>query len=371
MTNEQQINSLNQAISIITDVRNSLMPPPSDIVDITPGQSIQSALDKAKDGITFRLAPATYDGPITVQKDVTFVSLNPPPPNRATPDASVWITSNSVATVTVTPESNGAKFIGIGAKNQNADGGTIWLCKGISTIWDRCVTMGDPANGQRRGWQTEGKNNLISGCYADNIGRPGRDTVVIGGWQDCDGLGVDNSYLRGGAETIMFGGADSPSADRICKNISITNCYLTKNPDWYAQKFQYKNAFELKSAINVYMGNCLLEYGGVAEGYILVLTVRNQNGHAPWETVQHVKIEKCNFRRGGGGINFLGNDSNHESVNMTDILLTNCKFSDLNPEGLWSQFTGYKGAGRVFNFGRKPDKVTMDGITVSGLNNIQ
>jgi hypothetical protein len=91
---------------------------------------------------------------------------------------------------------------------------------------------------------------------------------------------------------------------------------LSKNPAWYAQHVQIKNAFELKCAINVKLTNSILEYAGTSAGqgaYLIVLTPRNQDGGAPWSTVQNVLIENCIGRYAGGVAQFLGRDDGNES----------------------------------------------------------
>jgi hypothetical protein len=373
MTNEEMVLQLSTAIAMTTNVRDALRvtppePEPPAVIDVTPGNSLQTAIDSADVGSTLRLAPGTYEGAVVINKSLHFVPLNPPPNGPAGRDQSVWLTSSAEETVKILPTADDVSFLGIGYRNSNAQYEWVHI-QGTRVLFDRCTGLGDPTHGQHRGWRPEGQEIQFVHCYADDVFLFGRESCVIGSWQDLDGLNVDRCFFRGGAETIMFGGGDAPAADRIPRNIRITSSTLTKNPQWYAMGAQLKNPFELKCAINVYVGDCLMEYGGVAEGqsaYLCVLTVRNQDGYAPWSTIQDVLIERCLFRYGGGGVNILGADDQQASVTMSNVTLRDCRFTDMNPQGLWSQ-GGYYGSGRGVQFDRAPHAVTMDGITMEGL----
>lgn len=370
MTADEMIRKLDAAVALTVSVRDALAPaPPPDVIDVTPGQSVQAAIDAAPVGATLRLAPGIYDGALVVGKGVHVVPLNPPPNGIATPDAPVWITSGAEQTILVTPDADDVTFTGIGLRNSNA--AYEWAAvQGSRVTFDRCTGLGDPVHGQHRGFRVEGRDVRLVHCYADDVFLVGRESTVIGGWQDLDGLAVENCYLRGGAETIMFGGADAPAADRIPKNIRVSSCTLTKNPDWYAAGAQLKTPFELKCARGVVVADCVLEYAGVAEGqgaYLLVLTVRNQDGGAPWSTIEDVTIERCLLRYGGGGVNILGRDTEHASGTLTNVTIHDCRFTGLNPQGPWSA-GGHWGSGRCTMFDRAPHGVTLDAITMEGSN---
>jgi hypothetical protein len=372
MTNDQMVANLTTSIALTTAVRDALLTapePPSDIIDVAPGDPLQAIIDAAAVGATLRLAAGTYDGALRVDKSLHFVPLNPPPNGQATADASVWLTSNAAATVVISSEADDVSFTGIGCRNSNV-GGEWYTVQGSRVLFDRCTGLGDPTNGQHRGWRLEGRTIRLVNCFGDDVFQVARDTSVIGGWQDIDGVEIDKCFLRGGAETIMFGGADAPSAERMPRNIRITSCTLTHKPEWYAMGAQLKTPFELKCAIGVYMADCVLEYAGVAEGqgaYLMVLKCTNQGGKAPWTVVKDVVIERCLCRYGGGGVMLLGQDYNYGSEIMSNVTIRDCRFTGMNPDGYWSQ-GGYKGSGRCTNFDHAPHGVTFDAITMEGTN---
>src|SRR5262249_11778567 len=190
MTNEQRIALLDSAIHATQAVRDSLtVPPPSHVIDVTPGQNLQAAIDAAPSGATLRLAAGTYDGFVHIAKSITLIGPNPPPPGLASADCPVWLTAYAEQTVLIAPDAQNVSLIGIGFQQQYPDY-ELALVQGRNVLFDRCVGLGDPINGVRRGWRVEGKQMRFVDCYMNDVFRPGRDTCCIGAWQDCDGLEV-------------------------------------------------------------------------------------------------------------------------------------------------------------------------------------
>jgi hypothetical protein len=369
MTNDEMVAELDSAMRSITTVRQELAgaQPPGTVVNVPAGSSLQAAVDAAAPGTTLVLEDGVFtQGKLRVAKQrVTLTCKNPPPPGRATENAPVTIHGNADAAVEV-GEGTDVTFVGVGFANDNADGDLVNVTiPAKNTTFDRITGLGDPAHGQRRAIRLHGTGIRVLKSHCDHIFAFGRDTCVLGGWDGGRDIVIDDCYLCGGAETIMFGGGDSASADRIPQNIEITNSVLTKRREWYDMGVQIKNAFELKSALNVHMADCLLEYAGISEGqgaYLILVTPRNQDGNAPWSTVKHVLIERVHGRIGGGGLLILGTDNNHPSDPIDDITFRNVAFTDLDPQGV----TG--GTGRGVCFDHAPHGVTLDAITVDGKN---
>lgn len=366
MSNDDMVKSLSTAIAETTKVRDALAgggPTPGGPILVPAGSDLQKAITDAPAGAVLALESGTWlVNQIKTPKAITLTTRNQVPPGRATSTTPVTILGNSDVTIQI--DGNEVRFVGIGMGNQNADG-ELANVVGSDVTFDRVVGMGDPAKGLHRGIRLHGVKTRVVKSYFDHIFAFGRDSVVLGGWDGGNDILIDDCYLCGGAETIMFGGADSTSPDRIPKQIAITNSRLTKRSEWYGMGVQIKNAFELKSALNVYMGDCVLEYAGVAQGqsaYLFVMTPRNQNGRAPWSTVKHVLIERCTAQYGGGCVNFLGTDNNQTSDPMDDVTFRNVHFLGIDPLGIT------KGAGRGFVFDRAPAGVTLDGITVEAQN---
>lgn len=366
MTTEQQIALLDSSIHATQAVRDSLAGE-HDRIHVHAGESIQAAIDAAPHGATIVIEPATYDEALVIGKSVMLAPSTPLRHGRATNDASVWVTSAADATILVT--GTGITITGIGIRNRvdSYDAVDIY---GARVLFDRCTALGDPAHGMRRGWLTHGTTTRILGCYCDDVFNIGRDTCCIGGWEGGADIIIDDCYLCGGAEGILYGGADCSAPDKIPHHITITHSTITKNPAWFAMGVTIKNALELKAADHVYIADCVWEYAGISGGqaaYLIVLTVRNQDGNAPWSHVEDVLIERCVCRYGGGGVSFLGHDDSYSSGSLDRVTLRNVKFTGMSPDGIWAQPPHYgSGWGAMFN--NAPLNVTLDGITMEGTN---
>jgi hypothetical protein len=237
---------------------------------------------------------------------------------------------------------------------------------GRDLIVDRCTLRGDPTVGAHRGIMVNGDGALILQCHVDQIFDIGRDTQAISGWDGTRNIVIEDCYLSAAGETVMFGGADSTSPERIPTAITILNSTLTKDPAWFSQGKQIKNALELKACIDFEMTDCVLEYGGISEGqggYVILLSVRNQDGTAPWSTVQHVLIARCHARYGASGIKITGRDDGQASIPLDDVVLNEVAFTDMDPQGLSGG-----GDGRGVCFVAAPDGVTLQNITLAGTN---
>jgi len=74
---------------------------------------------------------------------------------------------------------------------------------------------------------------------------------------------------------------------------------------------------------------------------------------------------RCNFRRGGGGINILGHDDQYPSEGLQNVVVRNCCFTEMNPVGIWVIGDWY-GSGRGVMFNNKPSSVVLEAITMEG-----
>ncbi|MFL6213174.1 MAG: hypothetical protein ACJ74J_04690 [Blastocatellia bacterium] len=102
-------------------------------------------------------------------------------------------------------------------------------------------------------------------------------------------------------------------------------------PPGTATRWSVKNLFELKNARRVTIDGNLFEHNWVdaQSGFAIQLTVRNQDGKAPWSTVENVAFTNNIIRHSAAGINILGRDNNHPSAQAHDLLIRNNLFYDI------------------------------------------
>src|SRR6185369_7920203 len=82
-------------------------------------------------------------------------------------------------------------------------------------------------------------------------------------------------------------------------------------PGYAGTAWTVKNLFELKNARRVRVEGNLFENNWVQAqiGFAIVLTVRNQDGRAPWSVVEDVTFANNVVRASTSGVNIHGRDS--------------------------------------------------------------
>src|SRR5262249_15616419 len=95
-----------------------------------------------------------------------------------------------------------------------------------------------------------------------------------------------------------------------------------------------KNLFEIKNGRRVTADGNLFEYNWVdaQSGFAILFTVRNQDGKAPWSTIEDVSFTNNIVRHSAGGVNVLGRDNLQPSMQSHNLAIQNNLFYDIgNP----------------------------------------
>src|SRR3989442_15367794 len=136
----------------------------------------------------------------------------------------------------------------------------------------------------------------------------------------------------------MFGGAD-PSVQALVPGTSGVrqNQFYTPltwkgdDPSTAGTHGSVKNLFELKNARRVLIEGNVFEqnWADAQNGFSILLTVRNQDGTAPWSQVDRVTFQDNILRHGGAGFNILGYDDNFRSQQTHDARIRNNLLYDI------------------------------------------
>jgi hypothetical protein len=191
----------------------------------------------------------------------------------------------------------------------------------------RCVSLNSAA--------TTIRDSRLTDCHDR-----GYDTQAIGGWNGPGPFRIENNLLEGAGENVMFGGADPAIPGLVPSDIVIRRNFIRKPPAWRG-RWTVKNLVELKSARRVRIESNVLEnnWADAQNGAAILLTVRNQDGGAPWSTVRNVRLTGNLVRRVGRGINLLGHDDAHPSGPTRDVLVEDNVFSQVGyrdwGDGVW------------------------------------
>jgi hypothetical protein len=298
------------------------------------GADLQAALNAAQPGDelvlqagarflgSFRL-PAKAAGPvITIRSSATL------PDRRITPqDASLLPTLASPVVSAVVDGTGAANWRLDGIRFEsvsNGQGDVIVLQDSTNIYLDRILMVGG-VNGQKRGIRGNGRQITLTRSYLANIWAKGQDSQAFCAWDGAGPYTIVNNYLEAASENVMFGGADSKSADRVPSDILVEANYFNKRLEWKGAGVAVKNLFELKSARRITIRRNLFEHNWTdgQTGFGILMKAVNQNGTAPWSVTEDVVFEQNIIRNTENGFNLAGYDPARPSSRSTRITIRN------------------------------------------------
>ena len=301
---------------------------------VPAGADLQAALNAAQPGDvlvlqagaryvgSFRL-PGKAAGPvITIRSSATL------PDRRITSQDANLLPTLASAVVSAVLDGTGAanwRLDGIRFESvSNGQGDVILLQDSINIFLDR-ILIAAGANGQKRGIRGNGRQITLTRSYIANIWRIGQDSQAFCAWDGAGPYTLTNNFLEAASENVMFGGADSLSADRVPSDILIEGNNFTKRLEWKGQGKVVKNLLELKSARRLTIRRNMFErnWTDAQTGYGILFKAVNQDGGAPWSVLEDVLFEQNLVLDTENGFNILGNDYAHPSGRATRITIKN------------------------------------------------
>jgi hypothetical protein len=304
------------------------------IITVDQGGDLQAALNAAQPGDEIVLqAGARFVGQFVLPVKaagavITVRSSALLPARRLTPaDASLLPTLVSGSTASA--------LSGYGATNWRLDGlrfeanawgegNIISLQDAMAITMDRLLIVAG-SEGQKRAIMGNGRQITLSRSYIAGIWRSGQDSQAFCAWDGAGPYTVKDNYLEAASENVLFGGANSKSADRVPADILVEGNHFSKPIAWKGQPRTVKNLFELKSAKRVVIRSNLFErnWTDAQNGFAILFTVRNDEGGSPWSVIEDVLFENNVVRETENGINLLGYDSYQASGRATRITVRN------------------------------------------------
>lgn len=320
------------------------------IIRVPRGGNLQAAINRAQSGDVIELqAGETYYGEIKLPKKALtdFVTIRSsafaqlPADKRVGPAnaslmAKIVTRGEGAAAVSTENGANRYRFVGIEFAPVNADYiyNLVYLNAESEKVadvprffeFDRCYFHPNKSGVTRRGIALNAADTIIKNSYLAGFAGNQQETQAIAGWTGTKNVKIINNYLEGGAENLLFGGADPASAELIPSDIEIRGNYFFKPAEWFG-KNTVKNMFELKNAKRVqFVGNYL---ESKSAGAALTITVRNQDGKAPFSTIEDVLIKDNVVESCGQGVIILGNDDAHPSQTLKRLNIVNNLFLDI------------------------------------------
>ena len=331
---------------------------------VSAERELQAALDKAAPGDVIELETgASFTGNFTLPEKrgdawVTIKSSNeaglPPSGTRITPQSAASLpkilTPNAGAALTTAPRAHHYRLIGIEigvAPDVKLNHGLVSLGEGSGAqhsldavphdlVLERCYLHGNDSGELRRGVSLNSARTAVIDSYISGCQGLGYDTQAIAGWNGPGPFKIVNNYLEGAGENVMFGGADPSIPNLVPSDIEFRNNYCAKPLTWKvrqqgARRQSVKNLFELKNARRVLVDGNVFErnWTDAQNGFAILMTVRNQDGNAPWSVVEDVMFSHNVVRNVGAGFNLLGRDYNQPSRRLKRVRIEQNLFEDV------------------------------------------
>jgi hypothetical protein len=319
---------------------------------VKAGGDFQAALNRAKAGDTIVLqAGAKYVGSFVLPNKTgsEFITIQsselaklPKEGERVSPkDAAlmpkILSAGKGESAVKTAPNAHHYRFVGIEFAPANADYIYNLVALGSDTQTeaevpnnieiDRCYLHQNSQGITRRGVALNSAETVIKNSYLSGFAGKEQETQAIAGWNGPGKFKIINNYLEAGAENVLFGGSDPSIKNLVPTDIEIRNNLMTKPLEWRG-KVTIKCTFELKNARNVRIIGNIIENS--FDEIAVRITIRNQDGSAPWSTIEDVLMRDNIIRNSGGGINFLGTDDVYKSAVMKRVQVVNNLFTEID-----------------------------------------
>jgi hypothetical protein len=289
------------------------------VLRVAAGTNLQTVLDSARRGDVIALAPgATFVGSFKLRAKpgsvadgwITLTTDAPIPAGRVTPTvAAAFAKLRTPSTEPAVETLRGAegwllRGLDVGALTGVAENyGLVVLdaqyavsvLADIPTdvVLDRVYVHGHDALNVSRCVSLQSARTAIVDSYLAECHARDRDAQAIGGWGGTGPYLIQNNYLEGSGEIIMFGGADPALNGVSPSDITIRGNTITRPLAWHVtpRRWLVKNLMELKHARRVLIERNTFSnhWADAQDGRAFVFQSINQGGGwGSWSTVQDV-----------------------------------------------------------------------------------
>jgi hypothetical protein len=300
------------------------------IINVLTSGELQPALNRALPGDEVILsAGVRYAGAFVLPPKSGLVTIRPPKVfwGRIGP-------SEASLMPTIASGSSGRAIDGTGAKNWTLHGvrcepnvggfGEVLGFENAENIHlDAILLVVPEGQQQKRGILGNGRHITLARSHLSGIWRQGQDSQAFAAWDGAGPYTLTDNYLEAASENILFGGSDASSEANIPADILIDGNTITKPLAWKGLQRQVKNLLELKAARRVRIVNNDLSnnWADAQSGFSVLFTPRNQDGSAPYTSVEDVTFEKNRLRNVARGFNISGYDDLNPSRQTTRIVI--------------------------------------------------
>ncbi len=183
-------------------------------------------------------------------------------------------------------------------------------------VIDRTYIHGQTSSNLIRCLAMNSARTSVVNSYIDQCHAKGFDSQAIEGWNGPGPYLIENNFIAGAGENIMFGGADPGIYGLIPSDITIRRNHIYKDPAWKGL-WTVKNLFELKNAKrvmiegNIFENNWADAQAGMA---IVIKSSHDACGTCTWQGSQDITFRYNIVRNSPRGFNLQavdGESDNH------------------------------------------------------------
>jgi hypothetical protein len=294
-------------------------------------------------GGSIRLAPGRYEGNFVVSVEgTTLTGVADLPARRVAPADVAAVTLAPADRFAPTLQVTASRVVvsGLTVLNGAPDRETVVVGSQRATraddqpddvTFDRVAVLAGDGGGLR-GLSLHTRAVTIRRSHVAGFWYRGRDSQAIWGNNGPGPYTVDDNYVEGSGENILFGGASIRIKDCVPSDVRITNNTIAKPDAWRSLRGSVKNSVEFKAVRRALVEGNLIDgnWRDAQAGDTIVLTPRNQEGDTPWVEVTDVTIRGNRIQRARDGyaITILGSDNEAASRHTARITIEHNLFID-------------------------------------------
>jgi hypothetical protein len=334
----------------------------SSVIHVAPGEDLQAAINSAPCESTIEVdAGQLYNANLTLpKKDCTGYTtiqstraselpegVRIDPATQAPLLATLQSTVNAEQVIKTALTAHHYKLIGLHIKTQSESvfvydlirfggGRDVQTSPDLTAhhlILDRSWVEGNGNQETQRGVTLNCADCGVTNSVVNNIKAKGMDTQAVCGWNGTLRAYITNNYLEAGAEIVMMGGSDPAQESMIPRLVEVRRNMIRRPLEWKGQGYTIKNLVEAKNVIGFTIDGNVMENSWAGEGQggpCLLATVRNQDGTAPYSTIQNYVVTNNLVKNCDGVFNFLGSDNEKPSQRGSGALIANNVFDKIN-----------------------------------------
>jgi hypothetical protein len=371
------------------DVTMPVAPAPGGIIiSVASGGDFQAAITQAKPGDVIELAAGSvFTGTFilpdkgnssswVVIRPASSVTL-PPAGTRMTPDVAAALRLPKILTnsgdnaIKTAAMANHYRLVGlevsadpalgqgyglIGLGSDASQGQTTVASAAHDLVLDRLYVHGTATLPLRRCISLNAASAAVIDSYVSDCHDLGADAQAIASWNGPGPFLIQNNYLEGSTENVLFGGSDAAIAGLSPADITMRRNYISKPTSWKNSRWAVKTLLELKNAKRVLIEGNVIEHNWLAvwDGTAITMKSVNQDGTAPWSGTTDVTMRNNLIRDVGSGMNLHGNPEEPKpTIHMTRVAITNNLLLGIKSDS-------FPGQGNGFFLGGDLSDVTLD-----------